>query len=126
VQILGSQVPVTCPVVAVPSIDHDHTVSSAQEEQSEQTSAAVAPGGGSAARKTGVGTSRSPLVVVGIDGSAESLAAARYAEAVSSAGRPYGTRCSGAFGLHVYGLRPPTVDPVIRERMAVLCRGSNG
>jgi hypothetical protein len=45
VQILGSQVPVTCPVVAVPSIDHDHTVSSAQEEQSEQTSAAVAPGG---------------------------------------------------------------------------------
>jgi hypothetical protein len=125
VQILGSQVPVTCPVVAVPSIDHDHTVSSAQEEQSEQTSAAVAPRGGSAGRKTGVGTSRSPLVVVGIDGSAESLAAARYAEAISS--RPtVWTLCSGAFGLHVYGLRPPTVDSVTRERMAVLCRGSNG
>ena len=73
-----------CPVVAVPSTDHDHSASSAQEEQSEQTHAGVAPAAESAARKTsGVGTSRSPLVVAGIDGSAESLAAARYAEAVA-------------------------------------------
>jgi nucleotide-binding universal stress UspA family protein len=72
-----------CPVVAVPSIDHDHPVGSAHEERSE-TAATVAPGEESAARKTGgVGASRSPLVVAGIDGSAESLAAARYAEAAA-------------------------------------------
>ena len=27
-----------------------------------------------------------------------------------AAPRPYGTLCSDAFGLHAYGLRPPTVD----------------
>jgi hypothetical protein len=80
-QPLGDERP---PDPPVPSIDHDHTVSSAQEEQSEHTPAPVAPEEESAARKTGgVGTSGSPLVVAGIDGSAESLAAARYADAAA-------------------------------------------
>jgi hypothetical protein len=125
VQILGSQVPVTCPVVAVPSIDHDHTVSSAQEEQSEQTSAAVAPEGGPPRGRL---VSGHRAVRSWWSGSTAPLSRwrPRGTRRRSPAGRPYGTLCSGAFGLHVYGLRPPTVDPVTRERMAVLCRGSNG
>jgi nucleotide-binding universal stress UspA family protein len=73
-----------CPVVAVPSIDHDQSVGPAREEQSAQTAGAVAPESKSAARETsGVGTSRGAPVVAGVDGSAESLAAARYAEAAA-------------------------------------------
>ena len=73
-----------CPVVAVPSIDHDQSVGPAREEQSAQTAGAVAPESESAARETsGVGTSRGAPVVAGVDGSAESLAAARYAEAAA-------------------------------------------
>jgi hypothetical protein len=68
----------------VPSIDHDHSASRAQEGQSDQTPAAVASEEESAARKTsGVETSHGPLVVAGVDGSAESLAAACCAEAVA-------------------------------------------
>jgi nucleotide-binding universal stress UspA family protein len=101
-----------CPVVAVPSIDHDHTVSSAQEEQSEQTPAAVAPAAESAARRTGgVGTSRRPLVVAGIDGSAESLAAARYAEAVAE------MRGCDLLLVHAFPLPPPLTA---RETVAVM------
>jgi nucleotide-binding universal stress UspA family protein len=70
-----------CPVVAVPSLDF---VGATPEVRSEQTAAAVAAETESAARKTsGVGTPRSAPVVAGIDGSAESVAAARYAEAVA-------------------------------------------
>jgi hypothetical protein len=42
-----------------------------------------------------------------------------------AARRPYGTLCSDAFGLHAYGLRPAYRRLVARERMTVLCRGSN-
>jgi nucleotide-binding universal stress UspA family protein len=72
-----------CPVVAMPS-DHDQSVGPAQEEQSAQTAASVAPETESAARKaSGVETSRGAPVVAGVDGSGESLAAARYAEAAA-------------------------------------------
>jgi nucleotide-binding universal stress UspA family protein len=72
-----------CPVVAMPT-DHDHSVGTAQEEQSAQTAAAVASESESAVRDTsGVGTSRGAPVVAGVDGSSESLAAARYAEAAA-------------------------------------------
>jgi|GEM_PF-174020 len=101
-----------CPVVAVPSTDHDHSASSAQEEQSEQTHAGVAPAAESAARKTsGVGTSRSPLVVAGIDGSAESLAAARYAEAVAE------MRGCDLLLVHVFAPPPPLTA---RETVAAM------
>ena len=72
-----------CPVVAMPT-DHDHSVGTAQEEQSAQTAAAVAPESESAVRETsGLGTSRGAPVVAGVDGSSESLAAANYAEAAA-------------------------------------------
>ena len=42
-----------------------------------------------------------------------------------AARRPHGMLCSDAFGLNAYMLRPAHRRPVTRERMAVLCRGSN-
>jgi nucleotide-binding universal stress UspA family protein len=105
-----------CPVVAVPSIDHDHTVSSAQEEQFEHTPAAVAPEEESAAKKTGgVGTSGSPLVVAGIDGSAESLAAARYADAAAE------VRSCDLLLVHAF---PPPPPLTARETVAALSASS--
>ncbi|HEY6686649.1 MAG TPA: universal stress protein [Propionibacteriaceae bacterium] len=100
-----------CPVVAVPSIDHDHTVSRAQEEQAGQTPTAVAPDEESAATKTGVPTARSPLVVAGIDGSAESLAAARYAEATAE------MRGCDLLLVHAF---PPPPPLTARETVAVM------
>jgi nucleotide-binding universal stress UspA family protein len=101
-----------CPVVAVPSIDHDHPVSSSPEEQSEQAPATVALEEESAARKTsGVGASRRPLVVAGIDGSAESLAAARYAEAAAE------MRGCDLLLVHAFPLPPPLTA---RETVAAM------
>jgi nucleotide-binding universal stress UspA family protein len=101
-----------CPVVAVPSPDLDHAVGSAQVEQSEQTAATVAPGAEPAAKKTsGRGTSRRPLVVAGVDGSAEALAAARYAEAVAE------LRGCDLLLVHAF---PPPPPLTARETVAAL------
>jgi nucleotide-binding universal stress UspA family protein len=74
-----------CPVVAVPTPAHDDSVGSAEQEP-EQAAAAVTAEAESAERKESVvKTSRGGLVVVGVDGSGESVAAARYAAAAAAA-----------------------------------------
>jgi nucleotide-binding universal stress UspA family protein len=72
----------SCPVVAVPAAAHDHLVGDGGEEQPEQASAVAAPET-EPAHKSGVGASRRAVVVAGIDGSSEALAAARYAAAAA-------------------------------------------
>jgi Universal stress protein family len=72
----------SCPVVAVPAAAHDHLVGNGEEEQPKQASAVAAPET-VAAHKSGVGASRRAMVVAGIDGSSEALAAARYAAAAA-------------------------------------------
>jgi nucleotide-binding universal stress UspA family protein len=99
-----------CPVVAVPS--PDHSVGSAQEELPEQTAAAVTPDTESAARMTrGGGTSRRAVVVAGVDGSAESLAAARYAEAAAQ------LRDCDLLLVHAFPVPPPMTA---RETVAAM------
>lgn len=100
-----------CPVVAVPSPDHDHSAASAQDELSEQTAKAAAAKAESSAKTSGVETSRNPPVVAGVDGSAESLAAARYAETVAE------MRGCDLLLVHAF---PPPPPLAARETVAAL------
>jgi nucleotide-binding universal stress UspA family protein len=73
-----------CPVVAVPMPADEDFVRSAEAGEPEPTAATGAPGTESVADKESeVKASRAGLVVAGVDGSGESLAAARYAAAAA-------------------------------------------
>ncbi|HEX3198608.1 MAG TPA: universal stress protein [Propionibacteriaceae bacterium] len=101
-----------CPVVAVPSPARDHRVGSPREEEADQAAGAVGPETESAARKSsGVGSLRRALVVAGVDGSAESLAAARYAEAAAEM-----RGCDVAL-VHAF---PPPPPSTARETVAAM------
>jgi nucleotide-binding universal stress UspA family protein len=87
-----------CPVVAVPAPAHEPA--DTEESLSEQPTAVSQTE--SAEEQLRVHASHGPLIIAGVDGSAESLAAARYAAAAA------GMRSCDLMLVHAFSPPPPT------------------